>query len=131
MIELKKFSEFNDEHISWLKKLELLELESVSLKYRIAEIVRKEINPLTLLEVEYFHDLLLRKDEFISSLRGDIKQQNFSLSDHCILESIILSNWVNKKQGKLRQEVNKAQKDLIKFKLKFNNFFTKIYLPVN
>ena len=126
MIEIKKLEQYKEEHATWLKKLEMLQLETVFLKNRIAEIAQKEVNSDTLERLEYFQNSFLNKDTIIALLRRDIRQQGRAIIDNNVLEPGVLSKWLNVKQDNLRKDISKLEKELTRLKAEFNNVFTQV-----
>lgn len=94
----------------------------MSLKNCLADIIINDIEPEMLEEVEYFQNQFLNKDTIISLLRYDIAEQNrLAEAGEAMNGNFTM---LVKKHDKLREDMEKTEKEFNKLKFQFNNYLS-------
>jgi hypothetical protein len=107
---------------TWLRTLDYIQQENVSLKNCLADIIINDIEPEMLEEVEYFQNQFLNKDTIISLLRYDIAEQNrLAEAGEAMNGNFTM---LVKKHDKLREDMEKTEKEFNKLKFQFNNYLS-------
>ncbi|MBS1773176.1 MAG: hypothetical protein JST82_09955 [Bacteroidetes bacterium] len=99
-----------DERYTWLRMLDIIQLENIELKNQLAELVRNGIGSKTLEKAEYYQNEFLNKDTVVALLRRDV---------------IRYSDADNSQQGKLRRDMDLMQKEFSRLKTEFNNYLIR------
>ncbi len=111
--------QFIHENRTWLRLLDFLKQENTVLKNRLAEVLDHESSKEFLAQAEHYQNLFIIKDEFIDELRHDVNVQVQSLTAKFNGK---LDEKMQKKQEKLRNEMEYMEKDFTKLKNEFNRY---------
>ena len=111
--------QFIHENRTWLRLLDFLKQENTVLKNRLAEVLDHESSKEFLAQAEHYQNLFIIKDEFIDELRHDVNGLVQSLTAKFNGK---LDEKMQKKQEKLRNEMEYMEKDFTKLKNEFNRY---------
>ena len=123
--KLNKADQFLQECVGWLRLLDFLKQENSFLKTRLSSVVDYETNREFLNEAEQYQNLFLQRDEFINEIIKDAKAHQETISKILVLEKNI-DERTNKQQQKLRNEVERLERDFTKMKNDFNKELYKL-----
>lgn len=118
-VDMLKPEQFIHENRTWLRLLDFLKQENTVLKNRLAEVLDHESSKEFLAQAEHYQNLFIIKDEFIDELRHDVNVQVQSLTAKFNGK---LDEKMQKKQEKLRNEMEYMEKDFTKLKNDFNRY---------
>jgi hypothetical protein len=123
--KLNKADQFLQECVGWLRLLDFLKQENSFLKTRLSSVVDYETNRDFLNEAEQYQNIFLLRDEFINEIIKDAKTQHDIVRQVLSLEKTI-DERTNRQQLKLRNEVERLERDFIKMKNDFNKALYKL-----
>ncbi len=113
--------QFQDESDAWKRLLCLLMDENVSLKYRLAEVLKDKFDNNLLDEVENFQSRFIKNDGLIGLLRNDVAEL-----DKLLVRERFEDGEIKKKVGtqlsKLRNNIETAEIQFNKLKSEFNSY---------
>ena len=118
-VDMLKPEQFIHESRTWLRLLDFLKQENTVLKNRLAEVLDHESSKEFLAQAEHYQNLFIIKDEFIDELRHDVNGLVQSLTAKFNGK---LDEKMQKKQEKLRNEMEYMEKDFTKLKNEFNRY---------
>lgn len=110
-MKIVNHNQFKQEHKAWQTSLEFFKQENALLKYRLSEMVDNNEENGFLQMAEYFQNELLLKDELLNKLLKDL---------HGLQNAESISEKMISMQGKLRNEVLKAEKKFLHLYNEFN-----------
>ena len=122
MVNSKK-GHLKNERETWLRTLDYIQQENVFLKNHLADIIKNDIKPEMLEQVEYFQNQFINKDAVIALLRYDIANQN-RLSEHGIEHNGDFVK-LQARQGKLRGDMEKMEREFSRLKFQFNTYIAE------
>ncbi|MBS1687715.1 MAG: hypothetical protein JSS96_03260 [Bacteroidetes bacterium] len=122
MINSKK-GYLKNERETWLRTLDYIQQENVFLKNHLADIIKNDIKPEMLEQVEYFQNQFINKDAVIALLRYDIANQN-KLSENGTEHNGDFVK-LQAKQGKLRGDMEKMEREFSRLKFQFNTYIAE------
>lgn len=122
MINSKK-GHLKNERETWLRTLDYIQQENVFLKNHLADIIKNDIKPEMLEQVEYFQNQFLNKDAVIALLRYDIANQN-KLSENGVEHNGDFVK-LQARQGKLRGDMEKMEREFSRLKFQFNSYLAE------
>jgi hypothetical protein len=123
-IQKNMVAHYLHESESWKRLLAIMQTENALLKTRLAAYLKEATHASQLEEAEYFQTLFVNEDEGMALLRRDLALQNKWLQRY-LFEYSDLSIAGLKKQEKLRREIQAAEKNFHRLRLRFNRFLTK------
>lgn len=121
MINSKKWHLKKEREI-WTRTLDYIQQENVFLKNYLADIIKDEIKPDMLEQVEYFQNQFINKDAVIALLRYDIANQN-KLSENGADNGEFAK--IQSRQIKLRADMEKMEREFSKLKFQFNTYIAE------
>lgn len=104
---------------SWLKKLDVLQQRNVSLKNKLTEVIKNDVDHAVLEHVEYFLNNFINKDAVFALLRYDIAEQLKAANKIDEGKTVEI---LDSKQKKLRQDILKMEQEFTKLELDFNDY---------
>jgi len=122
MINSKK-GHLKNERETWLRTLDYIQQENVFLKNHLADIIKNDIKPEMLEQVEYFQNQFINKDAVIALLRYDIANQN-RLSENGVEHNGDFVK-LQARQGKLRGDMEKMEREFSRLKFQFNTYIAE------
>jgi hypothetical protein len=118
-IQKKEATLLMQESTAWLRLLDQTRQENSYLITRLSEAVDQKTGIDFLNEAEYFQNTLILKDELITEIISDVKKQQDKLKER-LLANKKTDEQLLKQQQKLRNEINRLEKDFIAMKDEFN-----------
>lgn len=115
-----KLELFLHECAGWIRLLDFFKQENSYLKTRLSIAVDHKIDKDFLNQAEHFQNLFILKDEFINEISRDARIQEKKLKEKQLDEKIL------KNQQKLRNEIERLEKDFTKMKNDFNKQLSAI-----
>ena len=120
---ISKPDQFHHEIKTWIRLLDFFKQENTILKNRLAEVVDYRADKEFLALAEQFQNKFIIKDEYIDELRHDTNLQARDLtSSNTALTDIKL----NKRQERLRNELEYFEIDFNKLKNEFNKYLSTV-----
>jgi len=123
--KLSKTEQFLQECAGWIRLLDFFKQENIYLKTRLSFIVDHTAATDFLPLAEQFQNEFILKDEFITEINKDVKNQQTMLTDSIIKKTQPEEKLV-KTQQKLRNEIEFLEKDFSSNKNKFNKFISSV-----
>ena len=120
----KKVEQFRYEGASWIRALDYLQQENIMLKNRLAEIMQHKVDKNLLEQAEVYQNIFLAKDAILAILRHDIKEVERLLVQKSG-EVNGIENRLQKRQLKLRQDMEKMEKEFNRIKTEFNSYLAE------
>lgn len=120
-----KADQFLQECVGWLRLLDFLKQENSFLKTRLSSVVDYETKREFLNEAEQYQNIFLLRDEFISEIAKDARAQQETIQKILAAKKII-DEKTNRQQQKLRNEVERLERDFTKMKNDFNKELYKL-----
>ena len=121
---MQNLKQFQDESDAWKRLLCLLMDENVSLKYRLAEVLKDKFDNNLLDEVENFQSRFIKNDGLIGLLRNDVAE-----FDKLMVRERFDDGEFKKKVGnqlsKLRNNIEAAEIQFNKLKSEFNSYLSE------
>ena len=121
-------SQFRYEIESYKRMLIFFTEENIKFKKRLSDfIIESEIDDNEFMEqVEYFHNSLLKEDEYISFLKDELSDQAKLMAGVADIDSAkeILNN-----QHKIRKELQFVEDDFHKLTFDLNNYMCSFLVP--
>ena len=122
----KKYIQFKHENETWLRTLDYFQQENIYLKNRLAQIARTNINNSFLDDLEAYQNRFMDKDAVIAILRYDIALQNDLIEDSNTPVDTDVSSKIILKQNKLREDMQRMEKEFNRLKFDFNNYLSDV-----
>jgi len=122
----KKYIQFKHENETWLRTLDYFQQENIYLKNRLAQIARTNINNSFLDDLEAYQNRFMDKDAVIAILRYDIALQNDLIEDSNNPVDTDVSSKIILKQNKLREDMQRMEKEFNRLKFDFNNYLSDV-----
>ena len=122
----KKYIQFKHENETWLRTLDYFQHENIYLKNRLAQIARTNINNSFLDDLEAYQNRFMDKDAVIAILRYDIALQNDLIEDSNTPVDTDVSSKIILKQNKLREDMQRMEKEFNRLKFDFNNYLSDV-----
>ena len=122
----KKYIQFKHENETWLRTLDYFQQENIYLKNRLAQIARTNINNSFLDDLEAYQNRFMDKDAVIAILRYDIALQNDLIEDSNTPVDTDVSSKIILKQYKLREDMQRMEKEFNRLKFDFNNYLSDV-----
>lgn len=118
---------FRHENESWKRILGFFREENINLKTRLSDLLKntKENNGDFLEQLEYFQNLFLKEDEIIRFLHEEISEQD-KLLLRDLYEDGELIKEVQKKQKKIRRQLENTEREFYQLKSEFNTYLGEI-----
>jgi hypothetical protein len=120
-VKLSKPDQFHHENKTWSRLLDFFKQENSFLKNRLSEVVDHSADKDFLALAEQFQNKFIIKDEIIDELRHDINTQDVDLINR---KEILVDLKLQKRQEKLRNEMEYFEKDFIQLKNDFNKYLS-------
>jgi hypothetical protein len=120
-VKLSKPDQFHHENKTWSRLLDFFKQENSFLKNRLSEVVDHSADKEFLALAEQFQNKFIIKDEIIDELRHDINTQDVDLINR---KEILVDLKLQKRQEKLRNEMEYFEKDFIQLKNDFNKYLS-------
>lgn len=119
-------SQFRYEIESYKRILNFFTEENIKFKKRLSDfIIESDIDDHEFMEqVEYFHNYLLKEDEFISFLQSELSDQEKLLSQPADTE---LAKEMLQTQHKIRKELQFVEDDFHKLTFDLNNYMSAFF----
>jgi hypothetical protein len=123
--KLSKTEQFLQECSGWIRLLDFVKEENSYLKNRLSLVVDQKAEADFLLLAEQFQNQFILKDEFINEITQDVRRQQTILTD-TTEKKIPAEEKLNKRQQKLRNEIEFLEKDFSADKNQFNKFISSV-----
>ena len=123
--KLSKTEQFLQECAGWIRLLDFFKQENIYLKTRLSGVVDHKAETDFLPLAEQFQSEFILKDEFIKEITMDVKKQQSMITDIAV-KKISAEETLNKKQQKLRNEIEFLEKDFSVTKNQFNKFISSV-----
>jgi hypothetical protein len=118
-----RHKQYKHEHNTWLRMLDYFQFENNQMKNRLAEILKSDIDNALLDKLEYYQTDFLNKDAIILLLHRDIVNLGELIAAINDAGSV-MTDIVQKKQSRLRDEMQKIENDFNLLKHDFNNYLS-------
>ena len=128
-IKISGLDQFIHENLMWERALNFYKQENNFLKTRLSQVVDNNTDRDFVAMAEQFHNRFLFTDEYIKELCQDIRLQ-IELIKKIIPGEQLQENVMNRQQ-KLRNEMEKFEKDISELKNEFNKMLVSYILSVN
>ena len=115
-----KYKQFKHEHETWQRMLDYFQYENNQMKNRLAEILKSDVDTVFLEKLEQFQTRFLNKDAIILLLLRDIVKQAEASEINKDDEA-----YLSKTQNKLRDEMQKIEREFNLLKYDFHNYLSK------
>lgn len=119
MTQMSLGTTYEPELLSWQKKLEHLQLENVQLKIRVADVIKNDVNNISLEHMESFLNRLIDKDAVFAFLRSDLAEQLKAIRGEIRPDNKLT---IDKRQMKLRQDVCRMEQEFGKVARDFDSY---------
>lgn len=102
---------------SWLRMLDYQQQEIVSMKNRIAEVVKGQVASDSLLQLEEFQNLFINKETVITFFRADIQRLNDKLNNN---------NSTTAEIDSMRHDITKMEQEFLNMKAHYHRLIAGI-----
>ena len=113
---------FLQEGERWLRTLEYVQQENIYLKKLLADIIKNGMDNKLLDQVEYYHNQFIDKDTLLQFLHQDVIRQGKQVEIHESENAEVQDNRLQKRQDKLRIDMDRMENEFSKLKYSFNNY---------
>lgn len=117
--KINRIEQFLEECSGWRRLLEFFRQENSYLKTRLSMMLDRNTDTDFLTLAEQYQSLFLLKDEFFTEILQDVKRHEEALK-MIIQKKMWAEDITEKKQKKLRNEIEFLEKDFAKMKDEFN-----------
>lgn len=119
---MEKLKQFQNECNAWSRTLDYIQMEIDFLKTRLADTL-VGVNKASLWQIENFQNKFITREAVLALFRKDIKEQSELLG----MTGYVDINRAMTRQLKLREDIEKLEKEFSKLKLDFNNYLTELF----
>lgn len=117
---------FLHEYQAWTRALDYLLQENTYLKTRLAQAVDSYTDKHFVEHAEHYQNIFLQNDDFIKEMQRDIRAQHDFLKNLSDSNSTVSDKVIQKKQIKLRNEMEHFERKFSQVKNEFNRYLVSL-----
>lgn len=114
------------EYQAWTRALDFLLQENAYLKTRMSQVLDTSADKHLVEQAEHFHTLFLENDDVIREMLRDVRAQQEFLKNLSDSNSTVSDKVIQKKQSRLRNEMEHFERKFTQVKNEFNRYLVSL-----